>query len=110
MKHLRRCLFNGLTAISLLLCVTTIAICIHSYFAMDQILYASWPTSQMQRTRAIFSMGGTIAWQQTTFQARNPYRFDTSDTTGWYLISLPRSTNPKMKNGYPFAPFNWQFH
>ena len=56
---------------------------------------------------ARYSSGSTISWQAVTFvQVNGQPQFHGPDSAGWSFASYPRSNNPRMHNGYPFAPFN----
>jgi len=107
MKRLRRWLFNGLTATSLLLCVASFAIWVRSYFVSDELSYTLGQiyqsTRQIDESTDVMSANGKI------MVSHGVYAPTTNSTPQWSLSRFspeesfmgPEALNPM--NGGPFS-------
>jgi hypothetical protein len=109
MKRLRRWLFNGLAALSLLLCMATMAMWVRSYYRADLLFHESWPNAQLRCFRFISSAASTIGWQELSILYSGKSHPQRLYSPSWRIRSDPRSNNPLLMNGYPFSPLNMQF-
>lgn len=83
MNRIGRYILNGLTVLSLLLCVTTVGLWVRSYFVFDAVNYVSWDFFYPAR---VTSLHGHFAFVTLDMQVQ-------PDTRGWSYENKRANTN-----------------